>query len=112
MYKKYITKFNKWMCIKGSFIGVVLCSTLFSLVVNSPLFIFVCFVALLLNSSLLIQFLIYVIELQLKEYPVEACKLALLVLDLSNNSLSGLPPELGKVTEFCYLISLACYAYV
>lgn len=35
---------------------------------------------------------------QLKEYPVEACKLRLSVLDLSNNSLTGLPPELGKAT--------------
>ncbi|XP_052118869.1 plant intracellular Ras-group-related LRR protein 6-like [Arachis duranensis] len=34
---------------------------------------------------------------RLKEYPVEACKLNLLVLDLSNNSLSGLPAEIGKV---------------
>ncbi|XP_077224634.1 plant intracellular Ras-group-related LRR protein 6-like isoform X3 [Tasmannia lanceolata] len=31
---------------------------------------------------------------QLKEYPVEACKLRLSVLDLSNNSLSGLPAEI------------------
>lgn len=38
--------------------------------------------------------------MQLKEYPVEACKLHLLVLDLSNNSLSGLPPEIGKVSRF------------
>ncbi|KAK6154333.1 hypothetical protein DH2020_008581 [Rehmannia glutinosa] len=30
----------------------------------------------------------------LKEYPVEACSLRLSVLDLSNNSLSGLPPEI------------------
>ncbi|XP_077224632.1 plant intracellular Ras-group-related LRR protein 6-like isoform X1 [Tasmannia lanceolata] len=34
---------------------------------------------------------------QLKEYPVEACKLRLSVLDLSNNSLSGLPAEIGQV---------------
>ncbi|XWS11062.1 hypothetical protein CRYUN_Cryun38cG0051300 [Craigia yunnanensis] len=33
---------------------------------------------------------------QLKEYPVGACKLCLSVLDLSNNSLTGLPAELGK----------------
>ncbi|CAL5341938.1 unnamed protein product [Camellia sinensis] len=33
---------------------------------------------------------------QLKEYPVEACKLRLSVLDLSNNSLSGLPSEIGE----------------
>ena len=38
--------------------------------------------------------------MQLKEYPVEACKLRLQVLDLSNNSLSGLPPEIGKVSKF------------
>lgn len=35
---------------------------------------------------------------QIKEYPVEACRLHLSVLDLSNNSLSGLPPEIGKVS--------------
>ncbi|XWS11066.1 hypothetical protein CRYUN_Cryun38cG0051700 [Craigia yunnanensis] len=34
---------------------------------------------------------------QLKEYPVGACKLCLSVLDLSNNSLTGLPAELGKL---------------
>ncbi|KVI02233.1 Leucine-rich repeat-containing protein [Cynara cardunculus var. scolymus] len=33
---------------------------------------------------------------QLTEFPVEACKLRLSGLDLSNNSLSGLPPEIGK----------------
>ncbi|RVW93114.1 Plant intracellular Ras-group-related LRR protein 6 [Vitis vinifera] len=33
--------------------------------------------------------------LTVKGYPVEACKLRLQVLDLSNNSLSGLPPEIG-----------------
>ncbi|KAJ4836170.1 Plant intracellular Ras-group- LRR protein 6 [Turnera subulata] len=44
---------------------------------------------------------------QLKEFPVEACKLCLLVLDLSNNSLSGLPPELGKGIEIAvYLPSV------
>ncbi|GJZ85999.1 leucine-rich repeat family protein [Tanacetum coccineum] len=32
----------------------------------------------------------------LKEYPVDACKLKLSVLDLSNNSLFGLPAEIGK----------------
>ncbi|GMY21971.1 plant intracellular Ras-group-related LRR protein 6 isoform X1, partial [Fagus crenata] len=32
----------------------------------------------------------------LKEYPMEACKLHLLVQDLLNNSLAGLPPEMGK----------------
>ncbi|XVF18907.1 hypothetical protein REPUB_Repub11eG0064000 [Reevesia pubescens] len=37
---------------------------------------------------------------QLKEYPVGACKLSLSVLDLSNNSLTGLPAELGKFTGF------------
>jgi len=36
--------------------------------------------------------------MQLKEYPAEACKLRLSVLDLSNNSLSGLPPEIGMMT--------------
>ncbi|KAI8552616.1 hypothetical protein RHMOL_Rhmol06G0280600 [Rhododendron molle] len=35
---------------------------------------------------------------KLKEYPAEACKLRLSVLDLSNNSLSGLPPEIGMMT--------------
>ncbi|KHG29202.1 Leucine-rich repeat-containing 40 [Gossypium arboreum] len=35
---------------------------------------------------------------QLKEYPVGTCKLSLSVLDLSNNSLTGLPAELGKMT--------------
>jgi len=34
----------------------------------------------------------------LKEIPAEACKLQLSMLDLSNNSLTGLPPELGKVS--------------
>ncbi|KAL6591313.1 hypothetical protein ACP70R_049816 [Stipagrostis hirtigluma subsp. patula] len=33
---------------------------------------------------------------QLKEYPVGACSLKLSFLDLSNNSLSGLPAELGS----------------
>ncbi|MQL88629.1 hypothetical protein Taro_021200 [Colocasia esculenta] len=33
---------------------------------------------------------------QLKEFPVKACKLRVSVLDLSNNSLSGLPPELAS----------------
>ncbi|KAF2283053.1 hypothetical protein GH714_043072 [Hevea brasiliensis] len=32
---------------------------------------------------------------QLKEFPKEACKLRLSLLDLSNNSLSGLPSEIG-----------------
>ncbi|QHO19199.1 Plant intracellular Ras-group-related LRR protein [Arachis hypogaea] len=41
---------------------------------------------------------------QLKEYPVEACKLNLLVLDLSNNSLSGLPAEIGKMTTLRKLL--------
>ncbi|KMZ66890.1 hypothetical protein ZOSMA_283G00130 [Zostera marina] len=40
----------------------------------------------------------------LKEFPVEACKLRLGVLDLSNNSLSGLPPELGKMTTLRRLL--------
>lgn len=31
---------------------------------------------------------------------MEACKLHLSVLDLSNNSLSGLPPEIGKISKF------------
>lgn len=38
--------------------------------------------------------------MQLKEYPVGACKLSVSVLDLSNNSLTGLPAELGKVSKF------------
>ncbi|XLS77615.1 hypothetical protein HN51_061840 [Arachis hypogaea] len=41
---------------------------------------------------------------RLKEYPVEACKLNLLVLDLSNNSLSGLPAEIGKMTTLRKLL--------
>ncbi|KAH7669175.1 Leucine-rich repeat protein [Dioscorea alata] len=41
---------------------------------------------------------------QLKEYPVEACKLHLSVLDLSNNSLSGLPPEIGTMTTLRKLL--------
>ncbi|KAL9322297.1 hypothetical protein ACSQ67_010350 [Phaseolus vulgaris] len=41
---------------------------------------------------------------QLKDYPVEACNLSLLVLDLSNNSLSGLPPEMGKMTTLRKLL--------
>ncbi|KAK9266212.1 hypothetical protein L1049_025377 [Liquidambar formosana] len=41
---------------------------------------------------------------QLKEYPVEACKLRLSVLDLSNNSLSGLPSEIGKMTTLRKLL--------
>ncbi|KAJ1401922.1 Leucine-rich repeat, partial [Sesbania bispinosa] len=40
----------------------------------------------------------------MKEYPVEACKLSLSVLDLSNNSLSGLPPEMGKMTSLRKLL--------
>ncbi|XP_019051523.1 PREDICTED: plant intracellular Ras-group-related LRR protein 6 isoform X2 [Nelumbo nucifera] len=40
---------------------------------------------------------------QLKEYPVEACKLRLSVLDLSNNALSGLPPQIGL--KKCSLVS-------
>ncbi|XVF18903.1 hypothetical protein REPUB_Repub11eG0063600 [Reevesia pubescens] len=39
-------------------------------------------------------------EEELKEYPVGACKLSLPVLDLSNNSLTGLPTELGKSILF------------
>ncbi|KAL5208238.1 hypothetical protein ABZP36_032673 [Zizania latifolia] len=35
---------------------------------------------------------------QIKEYPVGACRLKLSFLDLSNNSLSGLPAELGTMT--------------
>ncbi|KAA3486731.1 plant intracellular Ras-group-related LRR protein 6-like [Gossypium australe] len=41
---------------------------------------------------------------QLKEYPVGACKLSLSVLDLSNNSLTGLPAELGKMTTLRKLL--------
>lgn len=33
---------------------------------------------------------------------MEACKLSLLVLNLSNNSLSGLPPEMGKFSKFLH----------
>ncbi|KAF3772653.1 Plant intracellular Ras-group-related LRR protein 6 [Nymphaea thermarum] len=40
----------------------------------------------------------------LKEYPVEACKLHLSVLDLSNNSLSGLPPQIGMMTTLRKLL--------
>ncbi|KAL0301166.1 UNVERIFIED_CONTAM: Plant intracellular Ras-group-related LRR protein 6 [Sesamum radiatum] len=36
------------------------------------------------------------LDIELKEYPVAACSLHLSVLDLSNNSLSGLPAEIGK----------------
>ncbi|KAH9623023.1 hypothetical protein KSS87_012914 [Heliosperma pusillum] len=35
------------------------------------------------------------VDIELTEYPVEACRLRLSVLDLSNNSLSGLPAEIG-----------------
>ncbi|TQE10493.1 hypothetical protein C1H46_003948 [Malus baccata] len=42
---------------------------------------------------------------ELKEYPVEACKLRLSLLNLSNNSLSGLPPEL-EVWESTELIKV------
>ncbi|KAL6311041.1 hypothetical protein AAG906_015930 [Vitis piasezkii] len=41
---------------------------------------------------------------KLKEYPVEACKLRLQGLDLSNNSLSGLPPEIGMMTTLRKLV--------
>ncbi|VFQ90332.1 unnamed protein product [Cuscuta campestris] len=41
---------------------------------------------------------------QLKEFPVEACKLHLSVLDISNNSLSGLPPEIGLMTTLRKLL--------
>lgn len=41
---------------------------------------------------------------QLKEFPAEACKLRLLVLDLSNNSLSGLPAEMGLMTSLRRLV--------
>lgn len=41
---------------------------------------------------------------KLKEYPVEACKLKLSVLDLSNNSLSSLPPEIGLMTTLRRLV--------
>ncbi|KAH0462822.1 hypothetical protein IEQ34_010397 [Dendrobium chrysotoxum] len=41
---------------------------------------------------------------QLKEFPVEACKLQLSVLDLSNNSLSSLPPEIGNMTSLRKLL--------
>lgn len=46
------------------------------------------------------------IFVQLKEYPVGGCRLKLSALDLSNNSLSGLPPELGTnspLPAFFYL---------
>lgn len=35
---------------------------------------------------------------------MEACKLQLSMLDLSNNSLSGLPPEIGRL----YLFLVGC----
>ncbi|RXH83107.1 hypothetical protein DVH24_003605 [Malus domestica] len=42
---------------------------------------------------------------ELKEYPVEARKLRLSLLNnLSNNSLSGLPPELGQMTTLRQLL--------
>lgn len=41
---------------------------------------------------------------QLKEFPVEACKLRLSVLDISNNSLSSLPPEIGLMTTLRKLL--------
>lgn len=41
---------------------------------------------------------------QLKDYPAEACKLQLLVLDLSNNSFSGLPAEMGKLALSCIFV--------
>jgi Leucine-rich repeat (LRR) protein len=41
---------------------------------------------------------------QLKEYPVGACRLKLSFLDLSNNSLSGLPAELGTMTTLRKLL--------
>uniref|UniRef100_A0A2N9IAI9 AAA+ ATPase domain-containing protein n=1 Tax=Fagus sylvatica TaxID=28930 RepID=A0A2N9IAI9_FAGSY len=43
--------------------------------------------------------------LTLKEYPMEACKLHLTVQDLSNNSLAGLPPEMGKRSLHLSIIS-------
>ncbi|CAH1417187.1 unnamed protein product [Lactuca virosa] len=43
-------------------------------------------------------------QLQLKEYLVEAWKLKLPVLDLSNNSLSSLPPEIGLMTTLRRLV--------
>uniref|UniRef100_A0A2P2K1C7 Plant intracellular Ras-group-related LRR protein 6 n=1 Tax=Rhizophora mucronata TaxID=61149 RepID=A0A2P2K1C7_RHIMU len=42
--------------------------------------------------------------MQLKEFPVDACKLHLSVLDLSNNSLAGLPPEIGKMVSLRKLL--------
>lgn len=39
---------------------------------------------------------------QLKEYPVEACNLRLSLLDLSNNSMTGLPSEMGKLANCGY----------
>ncbi|CAF1934496.1 unnamed protein product [Brassica napus] len=41
---------------------------------------------------------------QLKEYPVGGCKLKLSYLDLSNNSLTGLHPELGNMTTLKKLV--------
>ncbi|KAG0458609.1 hypothetical protein HPP92_021737 [Vanilla planifolia] len=41
---------------------------------------------------------------QLTEFPVEACKLHLSVLDLSNNSLSSLPPEIGTMVSLRKLL--------
>ncbi|KAF2545259.1 hypothetical protein F2Q70_00023379 [Brassica cretica] len=40
----------------------------------------------------------------LKEYPVGGCKLKLSYLDLSNNSLTGLHPELGNMTTLKKLV--------
>uniref|UniRef100_A0A7N0TM65 Uncharacterized protein n=1 Tax=Kalanchoe fedtschenkoi TaxID=63787 RepID=A0A7N0TM65_KALFE len=44
--------------------------------------------------------------MQLKEFPVDACKLRLSALDLSNNSLSGLPAEIGNMTTLRSLVNL------
>ena len=60
------------------------------------------FVLFLLNSRLFDVLFIDFVYSQLKDYPVEACKLSLLVLNLSNNSLSGLPPEMGKFSKFLH----------
>ncbi|XVF09762.1 hypothetical protein REPUB_Repub07fG0123700 [Reevesia pubescens] len=42
--------------------------------------------------------------MRLKEYPIRASKLSLSVMDLSNNSLTGLPAELGKMTTLRKLL--------
>lgn len=59
-----------------------------------------------LNVQFFFYMLIILFCMQLKDYPAEACKLQLSVLDLSNNSLSGLPSEIGKVS-FLFSIDMS-----